>query len=338
MTSVRRISSRILQSKMTSQQKKEDISKTFGVIADIQYADVEDATDFSGKQKRYYRNSLEIVKQAANHWRGNDVEFVVQLGDIIDSKAKQHKGSEIECSKVLKELNKAGGKYLVNIIGNHELYNFKREELKTLLNVEKDGITWHSFKPWENVPIRIIVLDGYEISSIEGLDQEKTDEANRYLGEHNPNDFKTFGVNWSDGLDGTNKRFMPYNGMLGMQQMNWLKETLTQCSKDGEYAIIFTHIPLHPSAADNLCLLWNYQEVLDIVNQSGRVLAVLAGHDHEGGYFCEKGTHHITLSSPLLCKGTEVAYMTVKIVDNEILQILWNGNHDKIPNNLEIKL
>ena len=106
---------------------------------------------------------------------------------------------------------------------------------------------------------RIIVLDGYEISSIEGLDQEKTDEANRYLGEHNPNDFKTFGVNWSDGLDGTNKRFMPYNGMLGMQQMNWLKETLTQCSKDGEYAIIFTHIPLHPSAADNLCLLWNYQ-------------------------------------------------------------------------------
>ena len=46
MTSVRRISSRILQSKMTSQQKKEDISKTFGVIADIQYADVEDATDF----------------------------------------------------------------------------------------------------------------------------------------------------------------------------------------------------------------------------------------------------------------------------------------------------
>ena len=106
---------------------------------------------------------------------------------------------------------------------------------------------------------RIIVLDGYEISSIEGLDQEKTDEANRYLGEHNPNDFKTFGVNWSDGLDGTNKRFMPYNGMLGMQQMNWLKETLTHCSKDGEYAMIFTHIPLHPSAADNLCLLWNYQ-------------------------------------------------------------------------------
>ena len=46
MTSVRRISSRILKSKMTSQQKNGNVSKTFGVIADIQYADVEDATDF----------------------------------------------------------------------------------------------------------------------------------------------------------------------------------------------------------------------------------------------------------------------------------------------------
>ena len=31
---------------MTSQQKNGNVSKTFGVIADIQYADVEDATDF----------------------------------------------------------------------------------------------------------------------------------------------------------------------------------------------------------------------------------------------------------------------------------------------------
>lgn len=54
MTSVRRISSRILQSKMTSQQKKEDISKTFGVIADIQYADVEDATDFRWHDRHYH--------------------------------------------------------------------------------------------------------------------------------------------------------------------------------------------------------------------------------------------------------------------------------------------
>ena len=55
---------------------------------------------FSGRQKRSYRNSLEVVKKAAAVWRENGVEFVAQLGDIIDSRAKEHKGSELECEKV----------------------------------------------------------------------------------------------------------------------------------------------------------------------------------------------------------------------------------------------
>ena len=55
---------------------------------------------FSGKQKRSYRNSLEVVKKAAAVWRENGVEFVAQLGDVIDSRAKEHKGSELECEKV----------------------------------------------------------------------------------------------------------------------------------------------------------------------------------------------------------------------------------------------
>ena len=55
---------------------------------------------FSGKQKRSYRNSLEVVKKAATVWRENGVEFVAQLGDIIDSRAKTHKGSAMECDKV----------------------------------------------------------------------------------------------------------------------------------------------------------------------------------------------------------------------------------------------
>ena len=32
------------------------------------------------------------------------MEFVAQLGDIIDSRAKEHKGSELECEKVSADL------------------------------------------------------------------------------------------------------------------------------------------------------------------------------------------------------------------------------------------
>ena len=105
----------------------------------------------------------------------------------------------------------------------------------------------------------MVILDGYDISCIEGLSTEKTDEAKEYMLKNNPNDTNTFGVEWSKGLEGTNKRFMPYNGKIGPQQMTWLTDTLTQCRAERESVILLTHIPIHPAAADNLCLLWNYQ-------------------------------------------------------------------------------
>ena len=109
---------------------------------------------------------------------------------------------------------------------------------------------------------RMVILDGFEVSCIEGLTAGKTDEAKEFMLRHNPNDTNTFGIEWSKGLEGINKRFMPYNGKIGDQQMIWLKNTLTQCQSEGESVIILTHIPIHPSAADNLCLLWNYQVLL----------------------------------------------------------------------------
>jgi len=313
------------------------IGRCFGVIADIQYADADDAYDFSGKQKRSYRNSLEIVKKAATVWRENGVEFVAQLGDIIDSRAKEHKGSELECEKVLRELNKSGCKHLVNIIGNHELYNFSRKELDKRLGIRMNGSTWYSYKPWEDVPLRMVILDGYEVSCIEGLTAGKTDEAKEFMLRHNPNDTNTFGIEWSKGLEGINKRFMPFNGKIGDQQMTWLKDTLTQCQSEGESVIVLTHIPIHPSAADNLCLLWNYQEVLDVLNSSGVVAAVFAGHDHDGGYFCDGGVHHLTLSSPLICQGEELAFMTVSVEAGQLL-LNWHGTGNVLPQKIEIKI
>ena len=69
----------------------------------------------------------------------------------------------------------------------------------------------------------------------------------------------TFGVNWSLGLEGTDKRYMPYNGALSSAQLAWLEETLTRAAQQEETAIVLCHVPLHPQAANNLCLLWNYQ-------------------------------------------------------------------------------
>ena len=50
----------------------------FGVVADVQYAD----KDTAGK--RHYRTSLERLRQCVTELQGHELEFVVQLGDLID--------------------------------------------------------------------------------------------------------------------------------------------------------------------------------------------------------------------------------------------------------------
>ena len=57
---------------------------SFGIIADIQYADLDDGCSFSGV-KRYYRHALDACKLAVAEWETNkNIVFVAQLGDIID--------------------------------------------------------------------------------------------------------------------------------------------------------------------------------------------------------------------------------------------------------------
>ena len=57
----------------------------------------------------------------------------------------------------------------------------------------------------------------------------------------------------------------------------------------------------------------------------------------QGGYYVEDGIHHLTLSSPLLCQGEEVAFLTAK-VENEELMLKWFGDEKVIPHSLKIKI
>lgn len=117
---------------------------TFGMITDIQYADVEDGTSFDKKQ-RYYRNSLNLVREAVKNWRaysqkhGLEIKFIIQLGDLIDGKCKAKSDSERAMNLLIEELSKlfedkddkknADVPRLLHIWGNHEFYNFKRQYL-----------------------------------------------------------------------------------------------------------------------------------------------------------------------------------------------------------------
>ena len=273
---------------------------SFGLITDIQYAEHDNAFNYLGDKMRYYRNSINLVKEAVKHWRekideNKNFKFILQLGDIIDGKASADRENALK--SVLNELNSDFRTQIpdfrvYHIWGNHEFYNFKRSEIvNTELNSAKHmnptvSTSANYYKLDLTNDIEIICLDFYEFSAL-GFDEDDDvyKEAMSLLRKHNPNE----DLNSADGLRGHGKRFTKFNGALSKQQMTWLADQLQILKEKNKKAIIVGHIPVHPQATTTpMCLAWNYRDVLEIFNKYAKtILAYLCGHDHDGKLFAE---------------------------------------------------
>lgn len=169
---------------------------SFGVIADVQYADAEDGYDFSGYRRRYYRQSLNLLRDAVEAWATErpPLTFVLQLGDSIDGLNARSGEAEGALEQVLAAL----GRLPVPVHhawGNHEFYNFSRARLvHTGLNSHPAGAglpagdcqAYH-FSPAAR--FRVIVLDTYDLSILgREPDSPRYRESLRLLREKNPND------------------------------------------------------------------------------------------------------------------------------------------------------
>eukprot|EP00931_Biecheleriopsis_adriatica_P055177 TRINITY_DN32567_c0_g1_i1.p1 TRINITY_DN32567_c0_g1~~TRINITY_DN32567_c0_g1_i1.p1 ORF type:complete len:374 (-),score=63.44 TRINITY_DN32567_c0_g1_i1:57-1178(-) len=292
----------------------------FGAVADVQFADVDDAWNFRGTQKRRYRGALGALRSAVQDWlQGPSLTFIADLGDIIDQQCETNNDSCRALDLVLKEWEPAPSP-VFHLIGNHELYNFNREQLAKLI----PGIApWYrSFRPvmgW-----RVLILDAYDVNIIE-KDEQSAEEGFAYLGEHNPNDLRAprGTVDLAKGLVGLARRYVPMAGAMKAKQLAWVAEELAAARMDREQTIIMIHVPFFPPAAVPGALLWNYDELLDVVRSadSGAVPLVLAGHYHDGGYAQdeESGTHHVTLASPLNApESNPTAHATVEVWPDRI--------------------
>jgi len=102
---------------------------------------------------------------------------------------------------------------------------------------------------------------------------------------------------------GYQKRFVPYNGGFGKEQLAWFRKELVGAAGAGERVIVMSHVIIHPEACCGTSMAWDYDEALEVIRSEGAagcVAAVLCGHDHTGGYYCDDdGVHHCTFVSPL---------------------------------------
>ena len=287
---------------------------SFGVIADIQYADIDDAMNFSKTEERGYRGASIEAQRAVNDWVAQSPKplFIAQLGDLIDGQNSGTYGqglsmespqSKKACALVMNTL-RSSGIPTVHAVGNHELYNFDWDELRILFNEStlghriSDKEFYFSFTPFDGWTC--IMLNPYKISMMQKEDEWGYQEAHRILKRHNKN-FQTQGtVNFFEGLEGLEQRFVPFNGGFGEEQLRWLKHTLEAAEKQGNRVMIFTHTPIFEGAASARNLAFDYDRALSVIHNSKAVKVVMAGHYHRGGYAQDEcGVHHVTIQSPL---------------------------------------
>lgn len=312
-----------------TQNQNSELLFSFGVIADIQYADLEDGYNFQRSRRRYYRHSLLHLKGAIEEWNKESTPpcCVLQLGDIIDGFNAQHNASEKSLEDVMNTFQTL--KIPVHHAwGNHELYNFSRDYLvNSKLNTKflEDQIAHHpETMPSENyyayhfVPFpkfRFILLDGYDLSVL-GVEQSslKYQQSLKMLKEHNPNTE----LNSPEGL--SEPQFVQYNGGFSQEQLNWLNEVLTFSDKNQEKVVIASHIPIYPEASDTVCLAWNYQDALAVIRSHKCVVCYISGHTHDGGYAEDSvGVHHVNIEGVIETAPDSQAFGTIYVYPNKMV-------------------
>ena len=290
---------------------------TLGVIADVQWADEEDGFNYLKTVKRCYRGAVETLGAAVDFWSAQDAppKFIAQLGDLLDGRNAKPGNSKAAFDVAMGHFARTqiGA---VHVVGNHELLNFTKVECRTNFAsaLNPSGKEYHSFVEGG---VKFMVLDSFQENIILPGRPDITDatkieitqtagfkNALAGLQANNPNDVLS-GANWMKGLEGMNKRWMPFNGGLGAEQLEWLKSELAESKAARQPVVIMSHVPFHYGACDGFTFIFDYEAALKAIDESGVVVAVLCGHDHRGGYCCsEGGVHHVTFQSPLN-KGTD---------------------------------
>ncbi|KAF5839236.1 Metallo-dependent phosphatase-like protein [Dunaliella salina] len=294
-------------------QIKPDFS--FGIVADIQYADIPDGHSYHGTP-RFYRNAKAALRRAVSMLREGSIplSFTIQLGDIVDGNCKEN--AEKALDGILGELN-AFGKPVYHMLGNHCLYNLDRELLHQKMeipNLPADGGSYYSFEPHPSW--RFVVLDSYDVS-LPGWEPShpRYQLALEWLKKNNPNENK----NNPQGLEGVERRWVAFGGGASPEQVAWFKQQLQEASAKKQRVMVFSHLPFQPGTAPNPCLQWNYEELLDVMRGSSCVVATFAGHAHQNGYVRDEwGIHHLVLPSVLETPPGRDCYGHIKVYGDKV--------------------
>ena len=253
----------------------------FGLFADTQYADC------PSDSKRFYREALQKLDTCVRCFNEENVQFSINLGDIID-----RKNSDLNTIKsYLCQLKND----VYHITGNHDY----KEVTDNSVLYRQLGMPseYYSFKKGNWVFIMLNTNDVAAYANVKGTEKEQ--ELTKMQEK----------VKQTGGKQGHR-----WNGGIGRTQMEWLDNLLTDCGKNKNNVLVFSHHPFYPSSEFTAL---NNMEILETISRHPCVKAVFSGHHHAGEFGYYKGIPMITQEG-MIETEKQNAYSIVEITRDSI--------------------
>ncbi|MFT7804284.1 manganese-dependent ADP-ribose/CDP-alcohol diphosphatase isoform X3 [Arapaima gigas] len=128
------------------------------------------------------------------------------------------------------------------------------------------------------------------------------------------------GIPLAHARPGVEQRFVKFGGGFSQDQLQWLDRLLTLSDEKLEKVTVVSHLPVHPSSSDPVCLAWNYEEVLSVLHSHKCVVCFMAGHDHDGGYHRDLyGIHHLTFEGVIETPPDNDAFGSVYVYEDKMV-------------------
>ncbi len=261
---------------------------SFGLITDVQYADVDP------EGERHYRESPEKLKTAVEWLSKKKLPFTLHLGDFIDRDFKSF--------ATVMPLLEGLGHPVHHLLGNHDY---------TVADMEKEKIVAtlampHDYYAFRSSGVRFVMLDTNEVStykhgqgSPEDIEAEET--IKKLSAEQRPN-------------------AKPWNGGVSAKQLAWLEKELAEADSAKEKVFLCGHHPLLPESGH---VAWSSREIITVIDRHACVIAYLCGHNHAGAEEVRNGIPYITFKSILHEPGV-TAYSAIHLHPDR-MEIEGNG-------------
>jgi predicted phosphohydrolase len=222
---------------------------------------------------RLYRKSLGKLSECVDRMIAERVDFLIELGDFKDENRPPVEEKTLLHLQTVETVFRRFPGRKYHVLGNHDMDSISKRQF--LSQVQNTGIdAGRSYYSFDAGGLHGIVLDANYRS--------------------NGRDYDHGNFDWTD-------------ANVPAAELDWLRRDLAASSG---IVVVFVHQRLDGTG---LVFVKNAGEVREVLQASGRVLAVFQGHHHEGGYSHMEGIHYYTLKAVVESRGPFCPYAVVEV-------------------------